>query len=316
MRLDEIDEMDLNVLESAQGQPMSTKKVKSQTVMSSTHQYPDGTVTNVLKRAQELGWPVHRWCWRETSNPKDGWLARDEVERKRAEIPKHMWEAEYELYEPSFDSRAIEPEVADWAFDLSMGYAEVDVNSEVIIELPRPDRDYITGVDWAKARDNTVVWTFDVTETPWKTVAYARMARRPWPEMIEHVNQRIAFYPGKLAHDATGIGSVVDDYLVVPETMRKGDIHPIIMAGRNRNDMVTNYISALENRFFKTPRLKHPYEEHKFASVDDLYNGSSKAHLPDSIAAAALAYSLKNNAAAVYALPMLNTRPVSPWEIR
>jgi hypothetical protein len=316
MRLDEIDEMDLNVLESAQGQPMSTKKVQSQTVMSSTWQYPDGTVTAIVKRATELGWPIHRWCWRETSNPIDGWLPLTEVERKRSEIPKHMWEAEYELYEPSFDSRAIEPEVADRAFDISLGYAEMELNSEVILAAPRRDRDYITGVDWAKARDNTVIWTFDVTEEPWRTVAYARMGRRPWPEMVGAVNRRIATFPGKLAHDATGIGSVVDDYIELPESMTKSDVHPIIMAGRNRNDMVTNYVSALENQHFVTPRLKHPYEEHKFASVDDLYNGSSKAHLPDSIAAAALAYSLQNNWRAVYALPDLMTRPSSPWEIR
>jgi hypothetical protein len=227
-----------------------------------------------------------------------------------------MWDAEYELYEPSFDSRAIEPEVADRAFNVNLGYAEMELNTEVILEQPQRDRDYITGVDWAKARDNTVIWTFDATTLPWKTVAYARMGRRAWPEMVGAVNERIKMFPGKLAHDATGIGSVVDDYIEIPEDMRKQDVHAIIMAGRHRNDMVTNYISALENGHFISPRLRHPYEEHKFASVDDLYNGSSKAHLPDSIAAASLAFSLLSTGNAIYALPELMTRPSSPWEIK
>jgi hypothetical protein len=66
LRLDEIDEMELAILEAAQGQPMSAKRrgktVHTQTVMSSTHQYPDGTMTEQLKRAAELGWPVREWC--------------------------------------------------------------------------------------------------------------------------------------------------------------------------------------------------------------------------------------------------------------
>lgn len=315
MRLDEIDEMDMNVLESAQGQPMSTKKIKSQTVMSSTHQYPNGTVTAVLRRAGELGWPVRRWCFLETSNPIDGWLNPEEIDRKRSEIPRHMWESEYELFEPSFDSRAIEPDIVERAFDLNLGYAEADVNTEVIVHEPLYNRDYVTAVDWAKAKDYTVVWTFDTTTEPWTTVAFARMGRRPWPDMVGYVNKRIKHYPGKLVHDATGIGSVIDDYIEIPDTMSESDVVPIIMAGRARNDMITNYVSALENGLIKTPRIQYAYEEHKFASVDDLYNGTSKAHLPDSIAAGALGWSQRNTWAMDFAEPTVMTRPASPWKI-
>ena len=55
--LDEIDEMKLPILEAAQGQPMDRNGVQAQTVMSSTHQYPDGTVTAMRCRAAELDWP-------------------------------------------------------------------------------------------------------------------------------------------------------------------------------------------------------------------------------------------------------------------
>jgi len=65
LRMDEVDEMELDIFESAQGQPMNGRGLKAQTVVSSTHQYPDGTMTELLRRANEKGWPVFQWCWRE-----------------------------------------------------------------------------------------------------------------------------------------------------------------------------------------------------------------------------------------------------------
>ena len=81
--LDEIDEMKLPILEAAQGQPMDRDGVRAQTVMSSTHQHPDGTVTAMRCRAAELDWPVYQWCYRETLAPH-GWLTEDQVVRKQS----------------------------------------------------------------------------------------------------------------------------------------------------------------------------------------------------------------------------------------
>ena len=86
--LDEIDEMELRILEAAQGQPMDRDGVRAQTVMSSTHQYPDGTVTAMRRRAAELGWPVYEWCYRETLEPH-GWLTEDQVTRKQWRAVPH-----------------------------------------------------------------------------------------------------------------------------------------------------------------------------------------------------------------------------------
>jgi hypothetical protein len=125
LRLDEIDEMDLDILEAAQGQPMRQRGphgiIETQTVMSSTHQYPDKTMTAMLQRAAEKHWPVYEWCWRETSNPYDGWLEPDEVERKRNEISQHMWDTEYDLQEPSVEGRAIDTDAVERCFDAELG---------------------------------------------------------------------------------------------------------------------------------------------------------------------------------------------------
>ena len=118
--LDEIDEMKLPILEAAQGQPMDRNGVQAQTVMSSTHQYPDGTVTAMRRRAAELGWPVYQWCYRETLEPH-GWLTEDQAMRKRGELSPTMWAVEYELQEPSAEGRAIDPAAVERMFDADRG---------------------------------------------------------------------------------------------------------------------------------------------------------------------------------------------------
>ena len=118
--LDEIDEMDLRILEAAQGQPMDRDGVQAQTVCSSTHQHPDGTVTAMRRRASELGWPVFQWCYRETMEPH-GWLSPEQVTRKQQELSRTMWATEYELQEPSAEGRAIDPAAVEEMFDAAFG---------------------------------------------------------------------------------------------------------------------------------------------------------------------------------------------------
>ena len=118
--LDEIDEMKLPILEAAQGQPMDRDGVRAQTVMSSTHQNPDGPVTAMRRRVAEMGWPVSQWCYRETLEPH-GWLTADQVTGKRGELSHTMWAVEYELQEPSAEGRAIDPAAVERMFDATLG---------------------------------------------------------------------------------------------------------------------------------------------------------------------------------------------------
>lgn len=319
MRLDEIDEMDLNVLQSAQGQPMAKKnqagvEIATNTVMSSTHQYPEGTMTTMLRWAEENGFPIYQWCYKETSNPVDGWLRQDEIDRKKKEIPEYMWKAEYDLQEPSFKDRALDESLVAKMFDERYGVVEGGEGKYIEIEPPKADRNYITGADWAKKRDQTIIWTFDATVEPWRMVAFERISRRPWPVMVKRLNVRIDRYGGKVCHDSTGIGTVVEDYIEVPDHVRPRDIVGQTMAGRVRNDMITNYISAIEQGLIIGPRITYAFDEHRYATPDDLYNGSSTAHLPDTIAAGALAWSLRNTGVKVNAIPDLSLkRTKSPW---
>jgi hypothetical protein len=107
--------MDWDIFEAAMGQTLTARGVSARTVISSTHQYPDGTMTKVLKMAAEKRWPVMEWCYREALEPH-GWLLASEVARKRTEMTEAMWLTEIEMQEPNAEGLAIEATLVDAAF--------------------------------------------------------------------------------------------------------------------------------------------------------------------------------------------------------
>ena len=207
--------MELRILEAAQGQPMDRDGVRAQTVMSSTHQHPDGTVTAMRRRAAELGWPVYEWCYRETLAPH-GWLTEDQVTRKRGELSRTMWAVEYELQEPSAEGRAIDPAAVERMFDATLGTHIPAGNLEHTWRgQPGPPADracpdpagawYCIGIDWAQKRHYTVAVVVRCDTTPLQVVAVYRIQRRPWPEMTERVGALLA-RPGSRPRGGGGGG--------------------------------------------------------------------------------------------------------------
>lgn len=279
LRMDEVDEMKLTIVDAALGQTMAQMGIPAQTVLSSTHHYSDGTMTKVLQRAKERGWPVHEWCWRETVEPR-GWLPIAEVDRKRLEVTDQMWAAEYDLQEPTSEGRAIVTEKVEAMFDKALGEFTGADGEYIEIEAPVPGGRYATGGDWARKQDNTAIGTYRIDVKPMKLVAFERMNRRPWPVMIERFNARVKRYPGTAAHDATGIGDVVDGYLTV-------QAEPVMMVGRDRADTLSEYIAGIERGEIVAPRIAFMYGEHKFASSEVVYGSE---HPPDTFVAGALAY--------------------------
>jgi hypothetical protein len=280
MRLDEVDEMELQILDAAMGQPMATQTIAKQTVMSSTHHYPDATFTEVLKRAEEKGWPVYEWCYKETSVELDGWLTDAEIESKRGEVTDAMWKAEYDLQEPSPEGRAILPEKVDLCFRKELGRFEGKAGEPIEIEGPQEGAKYAHGCDWAKSKDWTVIDTWRIDCRPMRRVAWIRLGRMAWPVMIRKFNERVEKYGGKACHDSTGIGGVVDDYQTV-------GAEAVVLTGQVRADVFTDYIAAIENGSIVSPAIRYCEGEHRYCTNDDL-RGSG--HPPDSFVAGAMAY--------------------------
>lgn len=280
LRMDEVDEAKKAIVESALGQPMSKGWVLSQVVLSSTHQYPKGTMTWAIQEAASKGWPVHEWCLHETREPH-GWLTDQEIERKRAIMTVASWQTEVELQEPSAEGRAIVPECVKAAF-----------REDLVLEAPVPDAKYGTGGDWAKKVNHTVVPTIRHDVKPARVVAIERTQRKPYPVMVKILNDRVALYGGAAAHDNSGLGSVVADLIEVPQ----GRIEHFEFAGRERNEMLSEYIADLEHGLIQWPKdptnaaLDAAFKEHLYATVGDVYGRKDEGHLPDTISAAALAW--------------------------
>ena len=294
LRLDEIDEMEYGLLTAALGQPMHKnrlgKLVKAQTIMSSTHQYPDGTMTQILKEAGEKGWPVYEWCYRENLKSNDGWLDDDEVAAKKVLVPKAMWDAEYELQEPSFEGRAFDIDAVNAMFSRKPK-CDGAAGREFVFQKPEPGVNYVTGVDWAREKDWTVIWTFRTDRQPWETVAFQRTNREYWQSMIGKLNQRLQQYRGSCAYDSTGIGNVVGDYI---EDIPDVNVVPVTLSPASKSTLFSDYIAAVENGNLSSPQVEFLLTEHRYCRLVDLYGTSKEGHPPDSIVAGALAWSMRD----------------------
>jgi hypothetical protein len=291
--LDEIDEMDIDILNAALGQPMPQinylgERIDPYTVMCSTWQYPDGTFTEVRRRFEERDLPIKTWCYRESANEVDGWLSQETIEGKRREIPAEMWRVEYELGEPSIGNRAFDSESVEAMFSLPFAPIEKKEQKDFeyyVCEKPMPGASYVVGADWAKEKDYTVisVWRWDDPGPPVRLVKYIRVNRRPYPFMIKMFNDCIAEYRAEAIHDGTGLGNVVADLVDIRASA-------FVMTGAKRSDMLSNYIGGVEDRKILCPRIPSAYLAHKYARVGDIYKTGMDFHLPDEVSSFSLAW--------------------------
>ena len=286
VRLDEADEMDWAIYTAATGQamgrddPVTGKRINGQMTISSTWHEPDGTMTRLLKEAHKKRWPVFQWCYKENLL---GWLSEETLAEKRTQVTRPVFEVEYDLQEPSPERRVMIPEALALTFKRMLGEIDVDDDwvGEIVLEEPDPIGLYATGTDWAKDVDWTWILTYRVDRDPIELVAVRRSGRMPWPIMVEYHCERVKAYGGQSSHDATGVGKVVADYLTV-------DSEPFTFVGKDRTDLLSAYVQAMEHGKIVNPILNLMYAEHKFADNAALF--SSAKHLPDTIAAGALAW--------------------------
>ena len=280
--LDEVDEFSIPLFDAALGQTMSEPGRPAVTVMSSTHQYPDACFSEVKKRAAILGWKVDTWCYRETLQPH-GWLAPSEVDRKRREVPLAMFRSEYDLQEPSPESRAIDTDAVTACFQRALGEYEGKPREYVEHEPPVAGASYAHGADWARQQDWSEILSLRTDTLPYRLVAYERMQRLPWPQMVGRFDARLDRYPTpaeRACHDRTGIGDVVEGYMA-------HDAEGVILAGRARADLFANCVSAIERGEIISPWITALEAQIRYCTVDDLYGSG---HPPDGFVALALAY--------------------------
>lgn len=281
LRIDEADELNIGILDAALGQPITTPEIASQVVISSTHQYPDGTMTEVLRRAEERGFPVYRWCYKDTVEAKGGWLTQQALADTRARITDSVWEIEYELGQPSIEGRQFSDETIARIFDPNTDEIADEVGPRYVFEEPRRGASYATGCDWGKEQDFTSIstWRYDVV--PARLVAYERAIKEDWPLMAKRFEDRCAMYPnGTNVHDAKGLGAVLHDYSTV-------HAFPYQSQGKQRNQLYGDYIIGADRGLFLMPRVRSLVNAHRYVTYKMIYGSG---HVPDCICGNALGW--------------------------
>lgn len=280
LRGDEIDEMDPDIWDAAQGQPQAAMGIREQVVGSSTWHNADGTMTRELKTAKQQGFRVARWCWRCVLDENGGWLTREDAERKFATIPAYMRAIEYDLERPAVTGVLIHEDALDRLFDRDIGYHAGDLGARVEFEPPQPNATYAAGADWGKSRDRSIIVVVRTDVSPRRIVYYAHMGRVPFPAMVAVFNEQVARYEASSCHDATGIGAVIDDYL---EVLSEG----VKMVGNTRRQLFSEYVAAVEQGAYRHPTIDYMQDEHMTCTVDDIYGAG---HPPDTVVAMAMAH--------------------------
>jgi hypothetical protein len=100
---------------------------------------------------------------------------------------------------------------------------------------------YISGWDLARKQTHTVGMTFDVTEKPYRLVAFARFNNRDWSDVFAAIRRMREEYQSLLVLDASGLGDVV--------LAEMADLHPIgvVFTPRSKSQLLGNLL-ILHNR--------------------------------------------------------------------
>jgi len=291
--LDEIDEMDSDIYDAAMGQAMAKPNargymVPEMTVASSTWQNPIGTFQEVRDEALLKNKAIREWCYKEvlhTSENPNGWMDPAFIERKRMSVPAEMFRVEYDMGEPSGGSRAFDIlKVAEYFIPMEAIREKHNYNDDLwVFEEPDPLGSYVAGADWAKERDKTVVAVFRTDLEPHAMVYLRTLNRQSWPAMVKVFNDTISAYHARSAHDATGVGNVVND--LVDERVYK-----VLMVDQKRKDLLNEYISDFEQGFYRMPIKTSAYNAHRATTMEMIWAGAAGgSHLPDEVAACAIA---------------------------
>lgn len=227
---------------------------------------------------------VHN-CWKETTAQPFGFITLDQVARKRSVVTDVQWQTEYDLQEPSVENVAIDADSVERAFSPAIGTHTGQLGQVIELEAPDPEGEYAVGADWGKLRDKTIIWVNRTDVRPVRLVAFAHLAKMPYPTMVERFERWVKHYKGqreqaRAAYDHGGPGVVLEDYLTVKAT-------PIDLVGITRSELFRNWIVVIESGQFLAPRVTYAYREHRYCTQGDL---AGVGHPPDSFIAAALAW--------------------------
>lgn len=296
--IDEADEIEEKIFTSALGQTYARGDINPLTFITSTWQNPEGTMTMIFDLAEEKGWGVYAWCYRETHENVGGHNSQQAIDDKRGEMTELDWRNEVELNRPEsgdlifgeetmnflFDDRA-------YGFDAQSGNFKDNVGHDYVLLEPNDGMQFYSGWDWAKERDFTIGHTgVEVNEGPDKLAAWCMRQKEPWPIMLDYMNSRSISYGLPTYYDATGMaGDMIEDNVRDDQTGLDFSNRKMI------HQIYSSYVTACENGEYVLPNIPLLRRAHENLTRKQLYEAKrgNKTHTPDTIVAAALARKAK-----------------------
>lgn len=121
LRLDEIDEMDGDIYDAAQGQPVERHGIPSQVFCISTMQHAGGLMSRVMRQAEaQEGAGVFETCILDVTQPH-GFLSKKEMLKIQRRTTRRMWETEYLLKRPTIQGSVFDYETVHEAHRRTIG---------------------------------------------------------------------------------------------------------------------------------------------------------------------------------------------------
>lgn len=290
---DEVDEADQQLIEDALGCPRDNPKLglKANTLLSSTHQHVDGTLTHYIDRFSEANRqagkivaPIYTFCFKDLLTTNGGYLDPDEMEGLRATVSERTWLTEYLNGEPPRDQLMFSKEDLDFMFDPNLGVFAGANGEDCSLEQVNDDYvEYAIGSDWAKKKDMTVFCALAANpnpEGPDVLVGAMCMNKIPWPDMVARYDEFFnRFSPGMGFHDITG-NSHLEDLI-------ECDSEPFLFTSKSKKSVVDALIIAIQQHKIKCPKIASMEKEFRSLDFAKCYG---EKHLPDWVAALALAW--------------------------
>lgn len=154
------------------------------------------------------GWSWHFLPWR--VHPEWG-QDPDWPEKKKAEdrLTDEQFAQEYDVDFARSGSAVFDPELVAALWKM---VAPFDMAGNFAIPA-EPGHRHVTAWDIARKQDAFVGFTFDVTASPFRVVAYERHLRKSYPDQAGAIEARHAAYPGETWVESNGVGDPLIQFL-------------------------------------------------------------------------------------------------------
>lgn len=204
------------------------------------------------------------YCWAQLSTEQSPFIKSQAIENAKRILPKHLYD---QYYLAKFISSGSVFGDLNSMFDRSLKVPEGNVKFWIHPDASTRDRPVVHGMDVAKQKDYTVVYS---TNDQGKLVGYCRYRHVPYPRQAQRFESYINRFfsspnaENDLRYDATGVGVAFGDLL--------GDldidcgITPVTFTNKSKSEMVTRVTMAIEQTWHKAPSIERI--SHEFGSYE------------------------------------------------